>query len=342
MTNLPRVAVVILNWNGINYLKQFLPSICASTYPNLDIIIGDNASTDDSVLFVRDNFPQVKIIINEQNYGFAGGYNKILSQLDHDYFILLNSDVEVEPNWIQPVISLMESDSKIAAAQPKILSQVNKHSFEYAGAAGGFIDDFGYPFCRGRLFDALELDKGQYNESSEVFWASGAAFFIKKSNWLEMNGLDEDFFAHMEEIDLCWRLKNEGYKIMYCADSQVYHVGGGTLQAESPFKTYLNFRNNLVLLQKNLPAKRAAFIIFIRFWLDFITLIKFLFDGKPKNALAISKAHIYFVKNIFKNIPKAREIQKSNFNRIGLFKGSIVWEYFVKKNTTFSSLKKTF
>lgn len=342
MTNLPRVAVVILNWNGRNYLKQFLPSVCASTYPNLDIIIGDNASTDDSVLFVRDNYPQVKIIINEQNYGFAGGYNKILSHLDHDYFILLNSDVEVEPNWIQPLINLMESDSKIAAAQPKILSQVNKHSFEYAGAAGGFIDDFGYPFCRGRLFDALELDKGQYNESSEVFWASGAAFFIKRSIWLEMNGLDEDFFAHMEEIDLCWRLKNEGYKIMYCADSQVYHVGGGTLQAESPFKTYLNFRNNLVLLQKNLPAKRAAFIIFIRFWLDFITLIKFLLDGKPKNALAISKAHIFFVKNIFKNIPKARKIEKSKFNRIGLFNGSIVWEYFVKKNTTFSSLKKTF
>jgi GT2 family glycosyltransferase len=249
MTNLPRVAVVILNWNGINYLKQFLPSVCASTYPNLEIIIGDNASTDESVVYVRDNYPQVKIIINDQNYGFAGGYNKILTQLDHDYFILLNSDVEVEPNWIEPVISLMESDSKIAAAQPKILSQANKHSFEYAGAAGGFIDDFGYPFCRGRLFDTLELDKGQYNESSEVFWASGAAFFIKRPNWLEMNGLDDDFFAHMEEIDLCWRLKNEGYKIMYCADSQVYHVGGGTLQAESPFKTYLNFRNNLVLLQ---------------------------------------------------------------------------------------------
>jgi GT2 family glycosyltransferase len=342
MTNLPRVAVVILNWNGISYLKQFLPSVCASTYPNLEIIIGDNASTDESVDYVRDNYPQVKIIINDQNYGFAGGYNKILTQLDHDYFILLNSDVEVEPNWIEPVISLMESDSKIAAAQPKILSQANKHSFEYAGAAGGFIDDFGYPFCRGRLFDTLELDKGQYNESSEVFWASGAAFFIKRPNWLEMNGLDDDFFAHMEEIDLCWRLKNEGYKIMYCADSQVYHVGGGTLQAESPFKTYLNFRNNLVLLQKNLPAKRAAFIIFIRFWLDFITLFKFLIDGKPKNALAISKAHIYFVKNIFKNIPKAREIDKSKFNRFGLFKGSIVWEYFVKKNSTFSSLKKTF
>jgi GT2 family glycosyltransferase len=342
MTNLPSVAVVILNWNGIAYLKHFLPSVCASTYPNLEIIVGDNASSDDSVDFVRENYPNVKIIINDQNYGFAGGYNKVLSQLNHDYFILLNSDVEVLPNWIEPVIRLMESDSNIAAAQPKILSHSNKSSFEYAGAAGGFIDQFGYPFCRGRVFDALELDNGQYNESSEVFWASGAAFFIKRANWLEMEGLDEDFFANMEEIDLCWRLKNEGYKIMYCADSQVYHVGGGTLKAENPFKTYLTFRNNLVLLQKNLPAGRATLIIFIRFWLDFITLIKFLIDGKFKNALAINHAHFYFIKNIFKNIPKARKIKKSKFNAKGLFKGSIVWEYFINKKRYFSSLKKTF
>lgn len=342
MPNFPRVAVVILNWNGIAYLKQFLPSVCASTYPKLDIIVGDNASTDDSVKFIKENYPQIKIIVNDKNYGFAGGYNKVLDQIDHDYFVLLNSDVEVEPNWIEPVISLMESDSKIAVAQPKILSQSNKSSFEYAGAAGGFIDKFGYPFCRGRIFDTLELDNGQYNLSTEVFWASGAAFFIKRAMWQEMHGLDDDFFAHMEEIDLCWRLKNQGYKIMFCADSKVYHVGGGTLQAESPFKTYLNFRNNLVLLQKNLPSWRAVFIIFIRFWLDFITLLKFLLDGKPKNALAISKAHVYFLKNIFKNIPKSKNIKKDRFNHIGLFNGSIVWQYFIKKKMLFSSLKKTF
>lgn len=342
MTDLPRVAVVILNWNGLDFLKKFLPSVCASTYPNLDIIVGDNASSDDSVSFVRENYPQIKIIINDQNYGFAGGYNKVLSGLDQDYFVLLNSDVEVEPGWIEQVIQLMENDPSIAAAQPKILSQSNKKLFEYAGAAGGFLDIFGYPFCRGRIFDSVEEDSGQYDQSSEIFWASGAAFFIKRSKWLEMAGLDEDFFAHMEEIDLCWRLKNNGYKIMYCAESTVYHVGGGTLNAESPFKTYLNFRNNLVLLQKNLPVRRAILIIFTRFWLDLLSLVKYITDGKPKNAIAISKAHVYFIRNLFSNIPKSRKISKKTFNKKGLYSGSIVWQYFVRKRKTFNSLKKTF
>lgn len=342
MTDLPRVAVVILNWNGLDFLKKFLPSVCASTYPNLDIIVGDNASSDDSVSFVRENYPQIKIIVNDQNYGFAGGYNKVLSGLDQDYFVLLNSDVEVEPGWIEQVIQLMENDPSIAAAQPKILSQSNKKLFEYAGAAGGFLDIFGYPFCRGRIFDSVEEDSGQYDQSSEIFWASGAAFFIKRSKWLEMAGLDEDFFAHMEEIDLCWRLKNNGYKIMYCAESTVYHVGGGTLNAESPFKTYLNFRNNLVLLQKNLPVRRAILIIFTRFWLDLLSLVKYITDGKPKNAIAISKAHVYFIRNLFSNIPKSRKISKKTFNKKGLYSGSIVWQYFVRKRKTFNSLKKTF
>jgi len=342
MTDFPRVAVVILNWNGLDFLRRFLPSVCASTYSNLDIIVGDNASSDHSVSFVRENYPQIKIIINDQNYGFAGGYNKVLNGLDQDYYVLLNSDVEVEPGWIEPVIQLMEKDNSIAAAQPKILSQSNKELFEYAGAAGGFLDIFGYPFCRGRIFDSVEVDHGQYDNSSEIFWASGAAFFIKRSKWIEMAGLDEDFFAHMEEIDLCWRLKNNGYRIMYCAESTVYHVGGGTLNAESPFKTYLNFRNNLVLLQKNLPAGRAILIIFIRFWLDLLSLVKFLMDGKPKNAMAISKAHVYFLRNLFKNIPKSRRISKKTFNNNGLYPGSIVWQYFVQKKKTFSSLKKTF
>lgn len=342
MTNHPSVAVVILNWNGLSYLKQFLPSVCASTYPNLEIIIGDNASTDDSINFIKENYPSIKILVNEKNYGFAGGYNKVLCQLDHDYFVLLNSDVEVTPNWIEPVINLMESDSRIAAAQPKIRSYLNKSFFEYAGAAGGFIDTFGYPFCRGRIFDSLEMDSGQYDENSEIFWASGAALFIKRSNWLEMNGLDANFFAHMEEIDLCWRLKNQGYKIMYCADSLVYHVGGGTLSAENPYKTYLNFRNNLVLLQKNLPFAKSFVIIFVRFWLDFISLLKFIMDKKPQNAQAISKAHVYFLKHLFKNVKKSKLIDKLNFNSSGLFRGSIVWEYFVRKKKSYSSLKKTF
>jgi GT2 family glycosyltransferase len=342
MTKLPKVAVVILNWNGLDFLRSFLPSVCASTYSNLDIIVGDNASNDDSVSFLRENYPQIKISINDQNYGFAGGYNRVLSELDHDYYVLLNSDVEVEPGWIEPVIQLMEKDISIAAAQPKILSQSNKKLFEYAGAAGGFLDIFGYPFCRGRIFDSVEVDSSQYDKSSEIFWASGAAFFIKRSNWLEMNGLDEDFFAHMEEIDLCWRLKNNNYKIMYCAESTVFHVGGGTLKAENPFKTYLNFRNNLVLLQKNLPAARAIVIIFLRFWLDLISVFKYLLDGKPKNALAISKAHVYFIQNLVRNSAKSRLIPKHTTNKNGLYSGSIVWDYFVSNKKTFTSLKKTF
>ena len=342
MTKLPKVAVVILNWNGLDFLRRFLPSVCASTYSNLDIIVGDNASNDNSVSFLRENYPQIKISINDQNYGFAGGYNRVLNSLDQDYFVLLNSDVEVEPGWIEPVIQLMEKDRSIAAAQPKILSQSNKKLFEYAGAAGGFLDIFGYPFCRGRIFDSLEVDSSQYDQSSEIFWASGAAFFIKRLKWLEMNGLDEDFFAHMEEIDLCWRLKNNNYKIMYCAESTVFHVGGGTLNAESPFKTYLNFRNNLVLLQKNLPAGKSIVIIFLRFWLDFLSLLKYLMDGKPKNALAISKAHIYFIRNLARNTVKSRKIPKHTLNKKGLYIGSIVWDYFVRNKKTFTSLKKTF
>lgn len=338
MTNQPKVAVVILNWNGLDYLKKFLPSVIKSSYSNLDIILGDNASTDASVSFVSSNYPEIRIIQNDQNYGFAGGYNKILEQLDQDYFILLNSDVEVDPEWIEPVISLMESDHQIAAAQPKILSYSNKHFFEYAGAAGGFIDKLGYPFCRGRIFDTVEEDNGQYDGNSEIFWASGAALFIKKSNWIEAGGLDSDFFAHMEEIDLCWRLKNLGYKIMFCSESKVYHVGGGTLNAENPFKTYLNFRNNLVLLLKNLPAGKSFPIIFIRFWLDLISLIKFLLESKPKNAKAVSKAHIYFFENLNKNIQKARSISKSEFNSTALYEKSIVWQYFVKGVKKFRDL----
>lgn len=334
----PKVCVVILNWNGLNYLKEFLPSVCASTYPNLDIVVGDNASTDHSVQFLLENYPEIRIITNDRNYGFAGGYNRVLAQLDGDYFILLNSDVEVEAGWIEPLIRLMESDPEIAAAQPKILSHANKHLFEYAGAAGGYLDMLGYPFCRGRIFDTVEADSGQYNTATEIFWASGAAFFIKRTNWLEMGGLDEDFFAHMEEIDLCWRLKNKGYKIMYCPGSSVYHVGGGTLNAENPYKTYLNFRNNLVLLQKNLPLRRSVLIIFIRFWLDLLSLLKFLNDGKPKNAMAINKAHVYFFRNIFRNQRKTRAVDTSKFNKAGLFTGSIVWQYFIKKKKTFSSL----
>lgn len=290
----PSVAVVILNWNGKAYLKQFLPGVLLSEYDNLQIVVGDNASTDDSVSFLQENFPTVKIIQNDQNYGFAGGYNKVLERVEADYFILLNSDVEVTPNWIQPVIDLMESDAQIAAAQPKIKWQLNKKQFEYAGAAGGYLDIYSFPFCRGRLFNVYEFDHDQYNDQTEVFWASGAAFFIKSKCWEEAGGLDADLFAHMEEIDLCWRLKNLNYKIMYCPDAEVYHVGGGTLQTENPFKTYLNFRNNLIIMQKNLPAGDAIFRITIRMFIDFVAWWHFLLTGKRKFTMAVTKGHWHF------------------------------------------------
>lgn len=334
----PKVAVVILNWNGKEYLKKFLPSVLASSYPNLEIILGDNASTDQSISFVEENFPTVRIIKNEKNLGFAGGYNQVLKQVEAEYFVLLNSDVEVSEGWIEPVIKMMQSDEMIAAAQPKILSYRDKTRFEYAGAAGGYIDRFGYVFCKGRLFDALEKDNGQYNQPSEIFWASGASFFIKNSIWQESGGLDADFFAHMEEIDLCWRLKNQGYKIMYCPDSEVYHVGGGTLSVESSFKTYLNFRNNLVMLQKNLPKGKATITIFIRFWLDLLSVFKFLLQGNAKNAMAVSKAHVYFFKNYNRNQQKKFR-DASGFNTTGVYKGSVVWHFFGKGIKRFSELK---
>ena len=267
--------------------------------------MGDNASTDGSVEFVRNEYPSVKIIENDKNYGFTGGYNRVLEHVEADYFILLNSDVEVFPGWIAPVINLMESDPLIAVAAPKIKSFLQKDYFEHAGAAGGFIDKFGYPFCRGRVFYEIEQDLGQYQQSGEVFWASGAAMFIKKHCWEEAGGFDESFFAHMEEIDLCWRLKNIGYKVMYCAQSEVFHLGGGTLNAENPFKTYLNFRNNLLLLKKNLPFFTALPVIIVRFFMDFMAIFRFLNEGKRKDAWAVSRAHQYFVMHLFS--PKVRK-----------------------------------
>jgi GT2 family glycosyltransferase len=338
MKNQPSVSVVILNWNGLTHLREFLPSVCSSTYPALEIVVADNASTDASLDFIETSYPQIRIIRNKENYGFAGGYNRALEQLDSDYFILLNSDVAVQPDWIEPVISLMHVDSSIAAAQPKILSYRTPAEFEYAGAAGGYLDMFCYPFCRGRIFEHVEKDKGQYDDSGEIFWASGASLFIKKEKWLEVGGLDEDFFAHMEEIDLCWRLKNLGYKIMYCHQSTVYHLGGGTLSADSPFKTYLNFRNNLVLIQKNLPFFSASLVIFTRLWLDLASIAKFILDGKAKNAWAVSRAHQSFFKSIFNNAKKARGIKTSGFNDRGKLNISVVWRYFVLKRKTFATL----
>lgn len=334
----PSVAVVILNWNGIHLLEKFLPSVSRSVYPNLQIIVGDNASTDQSVAYIKANYPQIKLIQNDQNYGFAEGYNRILQQVNADYFVLLNSDVEVPGHWIQPVIDLMETDHSIAVAQPKIKWQKNKAYFEYAGAAGGYMDLHAFPFCKGRIFDTVEADEGQYDQATEIFWASGAAFFIKSKYWNRVGGLDTDLFAHMEEIDICWRLKNLGYKVMYCPSAEVYHVGGGTLNANDPHKTYLNFRNNLLIMQKNLPEADAYFRITVRFFLDFIAWLRFLMRGETKYALAITKAHAYFLKNLSVTARKRTKNQLPFLRHVGVFKSSITYKYFVENIKHFTGL----
>ena len=334
----PSVAVVILNWNGKPLLEKFLPSVINSNYPNLQIVLGDNCSTDSSVDFVRTTYPMITVVENKRNYGFAEGYNRVLQQVNADYYILLNSDVEVPENWITPVIELMESEETIAAAQPKIKWQLDKSQYEYAGAAGGYLDQYAFPFCRGRIFDAVEQDLGQYNDVKEVFWASGAALFIKRKAWQLVGGLDGDLFAHMEEIDLCWRLKNLGYKVLFCPDAEVYHVGGGTLQTENPFKTYLNFRNNLIIMQKNLPATDAIFRIAIRMCIDFIAWWHFLLSGKPKFTLAVSKGHWHFIKSINKTNTKRKLHQKPYIQHAGVYNNSVVWAFFIKKIKSFSNL----
>lgn len=334
----PSVAVVILNWNGLSFLKSFLPQVLKTNYSNFQVVVGDNASTDQSVAFLQQTFPEVQVIQNDVNYGFAEGYNRVLGQVNADYYILLNSDVEVSENWIKPVIEMMERDPLIAAAQPKIKSQVEPSKFEYAGAAGGFLDRFGFPFCRGRIFDVIEADAGQYDDPKEIFWASGAALFVKRSCWEAVGGLDPDFFAHMEEIDVCWRLKNQGYKIVYCPASEVYHVGGGTLNSTNPFKTYLNFRNNLYLLQKNLPVNEMYLMLFARIWIDFVAWIHFLLSGEFRFAWAINKAHFNFFKN-YRLTAKKRTHKQVPFSSLaGVYHASIVWAFFIKKLRIFTDL----
>jgi GT2 family glycosyltransferase len=334
----PSVAVVILNWNGQRFLERFLPSVTQTNYDNLQLIVADNASTDDSVSFVRLHYPQVRTIELPQNFGFAEGYNQALAQVDADYFVLLNSDVEVPQNWISPVIDFMQQHQNVAVAQPKIKWQLNKAMFEYAGAAGGFIDCYGFTFCRGRVFDHVEKDEGQYDKNEIVFWASGAAFFIKSSAWREVGGLDADLFAHMEEIDLCWRLKNRGYQVACCTAAEVYHVGGGTLNAGSPYKSYLNFRNNLIIMQKNLPFAEAVTKVFIRLWIDLAAWFQYFFKGQFALAFSINKAHFHFFKFFFKTSAKRDRQQMSLRKHQGAVNQSIVWQYFIGKKKKFSNL----
>lgn len=337
MKPLPKVAVVILNWNGRKFLQQFLPSVVSSTYANQEIFVADNKSSDDSVDFIKTNYTSVRVIQNADNWGFAKGYNEALKQVNADYYVVLNSDVEVNPGWLESMVELLENDPSIAACQPKILSFHNKKMFEYAGAAGGWIDKYGYPFCKGRVFDIAEEDKGQYDQPEPIFWASGAALFIRSSAFLESGGFDEYFFAHQEEIDLCWRLQLAGHKIYSCPSSIVYHVGAGTLQKDSPKKTFLNFRNNLIMLTKNLPFGRR-WVIIVRIMLDAVAAWKGLLSGNAGYFMTILKAHFAYLKWFLFQPKKDFSHQSRNGQLYGVFNGNLVWQFFIKKKKTFAEI----
>jgi GT2 family glycosyltransferase len=331
-----KIAVVILNWNGTKLLEQFLPSV-VNFSTEADIYVADNASTDDSVAFVKANFPTVKIVVNESNFGFAQGYNEALKHIDAEIYALVNSDIEVTENWLKPIIETFENEPKTAIIQPKILDYKRKEYFEYAGAAGGFMDKYGYMFCRGRLFETLEKDNGQYDDTCEIFWASGACFFIRSSVYKELKGFDADFFAHQEEIDLCWRVFNKGLDIKYNSKSVVYHVGGATLQHGNPKKTFLNFRNSLLMMLKNLPANQLIPILLIRLILDGIAGIKFLMQGNFKHLLAILKAHFAFYLLFYRNYNKRDDFQSTKY----YFTKSIVYLYFINKVKVFNNILGT-
>ena len=328
-----KIAVVILNWNGSTLLQQFLPSVIQHS-ENATIYVADNASSDDSIAILKSDFPMVKIIQNKENYGFAQGYNEALPFVEEPYYALINSDIEVTTNWLQPIIELFEKESETAIIQPKILDYKKKTHFEYAGAAGGFIDKYGYPFCRGRIFETVEEDNGQYDDETEIFWATGACFFIRKEVFHILKGFDADFFAHQEEIDLCWRAFNLGFKTKYTSKSVVYHVGGATLDVANPHKTYLNFRNSLFMLIKNLPSSKLFQILFIRMILDGVAACKFLMQGKFNHFLAVGRAHFHFYLKFSFFFKKRNSISKPNYFKIN----SIVFSYFIRKRKVFLEL----
>ena len=333
-----KIAIVILNWNGKTLLEKFLPSVVNfSTQKNVEIYVADNASTDNSVNFIKAQFPSVNIVENSTNGGYAKGYNEALQHISAEIYCLVNSDIEVTENWLNPIISTFEKQPTTAIIQPKILDYKSKTVFEYAGAAGGFIDKYGYPFCRGRIFGELEKDEAQFNDEIEIFWASGACFFIRSEVFNTLNGFDEDYFAHQEEIDLCWRAQNLGKTIKYVGTSTVFHVGGATLKEESPRKSFLNFRNSLFSLVKNLPSNQLFPIIIIRMLLDGIASVKFLLELRPIHTLAILRAHFsfyYYLPTMFKK--RKLSIQNNHYYLIK----SIVWQHFVKKINTFKALTK--
>lgn len=336
-----KTAVVILNWNGEMFLKQFLPLVVAHTnLLNNEIVVADNGSTDGSVQLLKTQFPEVKTILLDKNYGFAGGYNRALAQIEAEYFLLLNSDVEVTPHWLDLLIEYMDQHPMTAACQPKIRAFHNKDYFEHAGAAGGFIDKYGFPYCRGRIFGTTEKDEGQYNEVCDIFWATGACMMIRSEIFRKAGGFDEDFFAHMEEIDLCWRINSRGFKIVCVPQSVVYHVGGGTLNMESPRKTYLNFRNNLLMLYKNVPQTELSRVMNIRLFFDYLAALQLFLTGKKENALAVFNARRDFLKmkpNF--DLKRKENILFATCSACrNILDRSIVFDYYLRSKKTFNKL----
>ncbi|MCP4882996.1 MAG: glycosyltransferase family 2 protein [Flavobacteriales bacterium] len=332
-----KIAIIILNWNGRKLMEKFLPSVIAHSLDDADVYVADNNSTDDSIPFLKEKYPQIHIIQNSTNGGFAKGYNDALKHVKADVYALVNSDIEVTENWLKPIKTAFEENNKTAIIQPKLLDFKDKSKFEYAGAAGGFVDFFGYPFCRGRIFMELEKDQGQFNDVADIFWASGACFFIKSKVYHQLGGFDEQYFAHQEEIDLCWRVQNEGHGIQYVGTSKVYHVGGATLQESNPQKTYLNFRNSLFTIAKNVPKRYVFLVIFFRLILDGVAGIKFMLELRPVHTWSIIKAHLSFYRNLRKMLAKRRALSFKQTNYFYCF--SIVWEHFILRKKMFSNIK---
>lgn len=338
----PSIAIVILNYNGLDFLKKFLPQVIAQSSP-AKIVVADNFSTDESVHYIQTHFKTISLIQNGRNAGYTGGYNWALKQIEADYYVLLNSDVEVTPHWLNPIIQLMEQHPQIAACQPKLLDYEKKTLFEYAGGSGGYIDTYGYPFCRGRVFDTLEKDIGQYDTTQEIAWASGACLFVRSKLFHEVGGFDERYFAHMEEIDLCWRLKNKGFQIMAVPQSCVYHVGGGTLNKINPRKTFLNFRNNLSTLTKNHSSRFWIGIVLCRLVLDGVAGLKFLANGQVTHFWQILRAHFAYYAWLPYLLKQRRVLKQgqTKINTLGFYKGNIVVAYFLKGKKTFSEIVKS-
>jgi len=336
-----KAAVVILNWNGQKLLERFLPALLIHTPAEMaEIIIADNGSTDNSISFLDTYYPQIRHIVFDKNYGFAEGYNCALSQLNHEYAVLLNSDVEVCDHWMDTALDYLNAHPEVVALQPKLLDYKDKTAFEYAGASGGFMDIYGYPFCRGRIFTAIEKDQGQYDNPTEVFWATGACLFIRLKDYREAGGLDKNFFAHQEEIDLCWRLKARGKKIVCLPQSAVYHVGGATLKMEHPQKTFLNFRNNLLMVYKNLPEKYYKKVMFMRWFFDCLAALQFLLKGYPANARSVLKAR----RDFNRQKRNYQTVRKENLEKTlcelpsGLLPHSLLWNYYIKNQKKYKQI----